>query len=123
MSASYLGMNAGTGTAISDDKHIAQSVADILGTPIGSLITLREYGAYNMQLIDQPMSQALRMQLMASSVMALLRWEPRAKPAKVQLAMGSEASAWEVSLIMARTEGPNAGKAMTITVPISKRVS
>lgn len=120
MTVTYTGLNAQTGLAITDTDHLQQSVADIIGTPIGSVITLREYGTYNMQMIDQPMTKALRLQLIAATVMALLRWEPRARPAKVSLDMGEQSSQWEFSLTMVRTEGPLAGKAVALSVPYAR---
>lgn len=120
MTASYTGMNAQTGRAITDTEHLHQSVADIIGTPIGSVITLREYGSYNMMMIDQPTSKALRLQLIAATVMALLRWEPRARPVKVSLEMGEQPSQWVFSLVMVRTEGPLAGKPIALSVPFAR---
>lgn len=121
--SSYLGMHAGSGQALSDDDHIRQSVADILTTPVGSMITLREYGSYNLQLIDQPVSPALRLQIMASSVMALMRWEPRVTPASIHITQGNAASAWSISLVLTRTQGPQAGSRLNIAIPIGRRQS
>ena len=41
----YSGMNAGSGHAITDNEHIAQSIGDILLTPIGSRVMRRAYGS------------------------------------------------------------------------------
>ena len=59
-------MNRFTGEKItSETEHIKQSIADILLTPIGSRLQRR------------PMNHALLLQLAASAVMALHKWEPR----------------------------------------------
>ncbi|ELI8163616.1 GPW/gp25 family protein, partial [Yersinia enterocolitica] len=75
--AKYLGMNRNTGRAITDADHISQSIADILITPVGSRVMRRAYGSLLSELIDQPQNPALRLQIMAASYSAILRWEPR----------------------------------------------
>ena len=50
----YSGMNASSGHAITDNEHIAQSIGDILLTPIGSRVMRRAYGSQLFNLIDQP---------------------------------------------------------------------
>lgn len=117
--SSYIGMNAATGRTVTGIEHLQQSVADILTTPIGSVLTLREYGSYNMALIDQPMTPALRLQIIAASMMALLRWEPRARPANVSLSMGQSASAWVMDLTLVMQEGPLAGQTVAFTMPLT----
>ncbi|MGJ3745443.1 GPW/gp25 family protein, partial [Yersinia pseudotuberculosis] len=64
---------------ITDADHISQSIADILITPVGSRVMRRAYGSLLSELIDQPQNPALRLQIMAASYSAILRWEPRVK--------------------------------------------
>ena len=72
------GRNPLTGEKItSETEHIKQSIADILLTPIGSRLQRRDYGSRIPELIDRPMNHALLLQLAASAVMALHKWEPR----------------------------------------------
>lgn len=71
------GMNAATGRQLSVIDHIKQSIREILTTPIGARIERREFGSLLPELIDQPQSIALTMQLRAAVVMALTQWEPR----------------------------------------------
>ena len=73
----YIGMNQGSGKAITDTDHLRQSVRDILLTPQGSRIARREYGSLLSVLIDQPQNPALRLQMMSAVYVALMRWEPR----------------------------------------------
>lgn len=40
----FSGMSRHTGAALDGADHLAQSVADILGTPIGSRVMRRDYG-------------------------------------------------------------------------------
>lgn len=73
----WTGMNKDTGRQLTELDHIRQSVADILTTPVGTRIMRRDYGSQLFELIDQPQNGATRLKLMAATVMALLRWEPR----------------------------------------------
>ncbi|MGD7246543.1 GPW/gp25 family protein, partial [Ralstonia pseudosolanacearum] len=50
------GMNSSTGRAIADRPHLAQSIGDILTTPIGSRVMRRDYGSEVPDLIDQPLN-------------------------------------------------------------------
>lgn len=117
MTETYIGMNPSTGQALTGIDHLRESVSDIVTTPVGSMITLREYGCVNFALIDQPATKALRLQIIAATVMALLRWEPRAKPARVELT-SDNGSGWEYDITMVRQEGPQAGQAFQVTVPM-----
>ncbi|MDH1586995.1 GPW/gp25 family protein, partial [Stutzerimonas stutzeri] len=84
-------MNRTTGTAIDSTAHIAQSIGDILTTPIGSRVMRREYGSLLPDLIDAPFNDATRLQAYAAVAMALLRWEPRIRLSRVQLDLGEQA--------------------------------
>lgn len=73
----YRGMNRQSGVIIEEIEQIRQSVSDILATPIGSRVMRRSYGSMLSDLIDQPQNDALHLQIMAASYMAILQWEPR----------------------------------------------
>ena len=77
MTVRYLGMNSQTGLSVTEVEHIRQSVRDILVTPVGSRVMRREYGTLLSALIDQPQTQALRLQIMAACYSAIQKWEPR----------------------------------------------
>ena len=77
MTARYIGMSRSSGEALTDAEHINQSIGDILRTPIGSRVMRRSYGSMLSQLIDQPQTPALELQIKAACYMALLKWEPR----------------------------------------------
>ncbi len=77
------GMNANNGRSIVDLAHLAQSVADVLTTPIGTRVMRREYGSQLPDLIDWPTNAATRL-----LAMALMRWEPRIRLNRVELFLG-----------------------------------
>ena len=73
------GMNSGTGKPIEDDAWIAQAVADVLLTPIGTRVMRRDYGSLLPALLDQPLNDATTLQIYAASAGALRRWLPELK--------------------------------------------
>jgi len=90
-----LGLNATTGQPLSGIHHLRQSIHDILTTPLGSRVMRRDYGSRLPELIDQPMTSRLAVELFAATAEALRRWEPRFKLSRVRL---SEARAGWVEL-------------------------
>ena len=82
------GMNANNGRSIVDTAHLAQSVADVLTTPIGTRVMRREYGSQLPDLIDWPTNAATRLLAYAATAMALMRWEPRIRLNRVELFLG-----------------------------------
>ena len=84
-------MNRATGRRITAADHLRQSVADIITTPIGSRVMRRDYGSLVPALIDQPHNPALASRINAAAVSALMRWEPRLRVTRVQLASGPAA--------------------------------
>lgn len=81
-----IGMNATTGLAVADLEHLAQSIADILWTPIGSRVMRRDYGSRIPDLIDAPATPARRLTVLAAAADALRRWEPRLALTRLDLA-------------------------------------
>jgi len=71
------GIDAKTGKALSGIDHLRQSVADILGTPIGSRVMRREYGSRLFELVDRPVNATWIADANAWTAEALDRWEPR----------------------------------------------
>ena len=78
-----IGINASTGKALGGIDHLRQSIRDILTTPVGSRMMLREYGSRLFQLIDAPTNRATLVKIYAATVEAIERWEPRFKVSKV----------------------------------------
>lgn len=84
------GMDLATGRELSGIEHLAQSVADILTTPIGSRIQRREYGSMLFDLIDQPLNGSTRLLLFAATALAIARWEPRIRLRRVGITGGAD---------------------------------
>lgn len=72
-----LGIDASTGKSLSGVSHLRQSVRDILTTPIGSRVMRRDYGSRLYRLVDAPMNDATRLDMMAATYEAIETWEPR----------------------------------------------
>ena len=83
-------MDRATGRAIDLPEHIAQSVADIVTTPLGSRVMRRDYGCLLPLLIDQPDNPATQIRITAAVAGALLRWEPRVRLMRLGLARDAE---------------------------------
>lgn len=77
-------MNRDTGAALDELAHIRQSIADILGTRLGTRVMRREYGSLLPDLVDQPFNATTRLRVYAATAMALMRWEPRISLTRVQ---------------------------------------
>jgi phage baseplate assembly protein W len=77
------GVNSRTGKRLSGVAHLRQSVSDILTTPIGSRVLVRDYGSDLFSLVDNPRDDLARLQIIAASATALARWEPRLKVTRV----------------------------------------
>ncbi len=72
-----LGLNSTTGKPIEGDEHVLQSVRDIITTPKGSRVMLREYGCAVPDMVDRPTNELFDLELHASIAEALDKWEPR----------------------------------------------
>ena len=77
------GVNNRTGKRLSGVAHLRQSVSDILTTPIGSRVLVRDYGSDLFSLVDNPRDDMTRLQIIAASATALARWETRLKVTRV----------------------------------------
>lgn len=94
------GMSRQSGLKIDQANHILQSVRDILTTPIGSRVMRRDYGSLLPFLIDSPLNSYFVMQLRASVIHALMRWETRVTPVRIELVTDDQASAGVASLMI-----------------------
>lgn len=81
------GADANTGKELSGVEHLRQSVRNILTTPLGSLVLLREYGSQLPRLVDAPLNRSTVMDIYAATADALARWEPRLHVTKVSAAI------------------------------------
>jgi len=115
------GMSATTGRLLDDDQHLAQSIADILTTPLGSRIERRDYGSLLPAMIDAPFNPTTQLRLYGAAATALMRWEPRIALTQVSLQPGSEPGAFVLDLVGRRTDRPRAGEHTRLTVPLRYR--
>lgn len=112
-----IGINRTTGTTLDGSAHLAQSVADILTTPIGSRVMRREYGSMLFDLIDQPLNAATRLLLFAATAIALARWEPRLRLRRVGLVADGASGALTLTIAGDLTE-QTANSHVLLSVPI-----
>ncbi|HWJ69131.1 MAG TPA: GPW/gp25 family protein [Sphingobium sp.] len=112
------GMSTRTGKPIDGEAHLAQSIADILRTPIGTRVGRRDYGSLLPLLIDQPLNAAGRVRLFAASALAIARWEPRIKVTAFELAATADGKA-ALAIIGRRRDLPRPPAATRFLVPLS----
>ncbi|MCW5003535.1 GPW/gp25 family protein [Enterobacter roggenkampii] len=79
------GIHRVTGKALSGSAHLLQSVSDILTTPVGTRVLLRDYGSELPRLTDSPQDAVLSTRIIRATVGALYRWEPRLLISRVQV--------------------------------------
>lgn len=110
-----IGMDASTGTAITGDAHLAQSVRDILTTPIGSRIARRDYGSLLPDLIDQPFNDSTCLKMFGATATALMRWEPRMQISRITLTSGDTPGLFVLDLTYRQAA---ASQLSNLTVPL-----
>lgn len=82
------GMSVSTGKQLQDMDHLQQSVTRILSTPIGTRAMRRDFGSRHHDLIDQPITPGLIVDLYAAIAEALDKWEPRFRLSKISAVDG-----------------------------------
>lgn len=82
------GMHRTSGAALQGVEHIAQSIADILTTPLGTRLERRTYGSLLPDLIDYPDNGETRIRMFSAATSALMRWEPRVRITRVGITSG-----------------------------------
>ena len=97
-----IGMDRPTGRSIEGDAHLAQSILDILTTPKGTLVMLRDYGSDLPAVIDQPLKGETLIDAYQASAEAIALWEPRIELGRVQVI---EARAGYAELELTDTDG------------------
>lgn len=104
------GTNANNGKPLEGLDHLRQSIRDILTTPVGSRVMRRDYGSRLFQLVDAPLNRRTIADLYAATIEALLRWEPRIIPRRVQV---EASSAGRAVLTLEATYAPD-GQAVLV---------
>ena len=117
--AATSGMSRTTGKVLTDVDHIAQSIGDILSTPLGTRVMRRDYGSLLAQLIDAPMNAATRILCINAVAIAIIRWEPRVTPA--QVIFGGTFAQGQASLTLkgSLTGAPPSNSLVTLSIPLA----
>lgn len=114
-----IGLDATTGQQLAGNAHLAQSVADILTTPLGSRVMRRDYGSMLFDLVDQPLNGLVRALIHAATALALRRWEPRLRLTRVSLdATQAATGKLSVTIEGERTDLPPANARVSLSIPI-----
>ena len=113
-----IGTSNTTGKPLEGDAHLAQSIADILATPLGTRVHRRDYGSLLFELIDRPINAAVRMLLHAATAIALRRWEPRLQLTRVTLLGEPAGGKLTIRIEGRRTDLPTANQLQALTIPI-----
>lgn len=114
------GMSRSTGATLDGLDHIRQSVADILGTPIGSRVGRRDYGSLLPELIDQPFTPAHILRLYAATAVALSRHETRLRLRRVQITAGETPGAATLTLDADRTDAAAPNARTRLILPLAR---
>jgi phage baseplate assembly protein W len=109
-------MDMNTGRPLAELEQIRQSVIKIVTTPLGSRVMRRDYGSLIPELIDAPINERIRLLVMAATATAVIRWEPRLRPARVRLAI--DGAAMTIELTAALRDGPSAGQTALMLIPL-----
>lgn len=117
-----MSFNAYTGRAIAAEDHLAQSVATILGTPVGTRVMRRDFGSLLVELLDQPADRLGQVRVFAAVATALARWEPRLRLRRVSLTRQGPGR-FLIDLEGERTDRPAPSSATRLRVPILTRAA
>ena len=114
-----MGMDRATGAPLSGDDHLAQSVADIITTPLGTRPMRRDYGSLVPELLDRPLHAATALLLASAAAMAIARWEPRVAVRKVEIS-GDLNTGQAVATVISQRRGNAANALTTQTIPLNR---
>lgn len=115
MTARYLGLDRTSGRSLTDVDHIRQSISDILRTPMGSRVMRRDYGSLLFDMLDQPQTPALALQIQVACYMALLQWEPR-----ITLSAVTAERQFDGKMVVNLTgQLASTGESLSLTLPVS----
>ncbi len=115
-----LGMDKTTGQKLEGNAHLAQSIGDILSTPLGTRVMRRDYGSMLFDLIDQPINGATRLLLYGAAAVALQRWEPRLRLKRIAIGIGNNPGEIVIALEGERTDIGQANSRVQLSIPIRR---
>lgn len=112
------GMSRTSGVAISGDEHLAQSIADIITTPLGSRTMRRDYGCLLFELLDSPLGPATMLLCSMAIAIALARWEPRIELKTVRIE--GEFASGQASVTIEGTRTDSTANTLTrLSIPLT----
>lgn len=112
------GMDRATGKPLSGDDHLAQSIADILTTPLGTRPMRRDYGSLLPELLDKPLNPATRLLCAQATAMAIARWEPRITVRRAVLEGDFASGRASMTVLAARTGSPTPNALVRLSIPL-----
>lgn len=107
-----------TGKPIEGLEYIRQSIGDILSTPIGTRLCLRDYGSHLPELLDQPANALTRLRIYAATALAISRQEPRIRLTRVSLAALDTPGAWQLDLVGTSTNAGAPDRPVSFSLPV-----
>jgi uncharacterized protein len=113
------GMNRTAGSLMSGDDHLAQSIGDILTTPLVTRVMRRDYGSLLFERLDRPLNDATRLLVIMASAMAIARWEPRIEVRRIQFDGQSSAGQGILTVIGRRTDTAPSNSLTRLTIPLT----
>jgi len=116
-----IGIDATTGRALGGTAHLAQSIGDILTTPLGSRVMRRDYGSLLPELVDQPFNDTTRLRLYGAAALALMRWEPRIRLIRVQLFQGAAPGSYTLDLDCVLVDAARSTDHTRLSIPLRYR--
>ena len=114
-----MGMDRATGAPLTGDKHLEQSIADILTTPLGTRPMRRDYGSLVPELLDRRLHGPPALLLASAAAMAIARWEPRVTVRKVE-SRGDVKAGQGVANDISQRKGAAANALTTQTIPLNR---
>lgn len=84
------GIDRETGKVISDEKHIRQSIAVILTTPVGSRVMRRDFGFACLDDDGAPRPNIDEGNASQTAEAAIEQWEPRVRDVRVQASFADD---------------------------------
>lgn len=70
-------MNRVTGKTMSDKANLVQSIDNIISTPLGTRVTVRDFGSRLPYILDKPVTAGMITDCFVAIADALRKWEPR----------------------------------------------
>lgn len=114
-----VGVSRLDGSPLDELADIAQSVDDILGTPIATRVCLREYGSLLPDLIDQPLIATNILRIYAATALALARWEDRIRVRRMALIVGAQPGQAQLVIDADRKGAGPRQSALRLIVPLA----